>query len=76
MNRSLTAMVIHIGKKGVNEQVIEEIKRQLKNNEIIKLRFARNIADEKKTYIDKITENTRSKLVDLRGNVAVIYKKK
>lgn len=76
MNRSLTAMVIHIGKKGVNEQVIEEIKRQLKNNEIIKLRFAKNIADEKKTYIDKITENTRSKLVDLRGNVAVIYKKK
>lgn len=76
MNRALDAMTINIGKAGVNDNVIEEIKRQLKANEIVKLKFAKNIARDKDTYIDEILEKTRAKLVDVRGHVAVIYKKK
>lgn len=76
MNRSLSAMTLNIGKAGINENVIEEIKRQLKSREIVKLRFAKGIADEKESHIDNIITETRSKLIDLRGNVAVIYKKK
>ena len=76
MNRALNAMTINIGKLGVNDNVIEEIKRQLKANEIVKLKFAKNIARDKDTYIDEIVSKTRSKLVDVRGHVAVIYKKK
>lgn len=76
MNRALNSMTINIGKAGINENVIEEIKRQLKANEIVKLRFAKNIANQKEDYLAVIVEKTRSKLVDLRGNVAVIYKKK
>ena len=76
MNRALDAMTINIGKAGVNDNVIEEIKRQLKANEIVKLKFAKNIARDKDTYIDEIVSKTRSKLVDVRGHVAVIYKKK
>ena len=76
MNRALNAMTINIGKAGINDNVIEEIKRQLKANEIVKLKFAKNIARDKDTYIDEIVSKTRSKLVDVRGHVAVIYKKK
>ncbi len=76
MNRALNAMTINIGKAGVNDNVIEEIKRQLKANEIVKLKFAKNIARDKDKYIDEILEKTRAKLVDVRGHVAVIYKKK
>lgn len=76
MNRALNSMTINIGKAGINENVIEEIKRQLKANEIVKLRFAKNIANQKEDYLAVIVEKTESKLVDLRGNVAVIYKKK
>lgn len=43
MNRALNSMTINIGKAGINENVIEEIKRQLKANEIVKLRFAKKI---------------------------------
>ena len=39
MNRALSAMTINIGKAGVNDNVIEEIKRQLKANEIVKLKL-------------------------------------
>ena len=76
MNRALNAMTINIGKSGVNDNVIEEIKRQLKANEIVKLKFAKNIARNKDDYIDEIVSKTRAKLIDVRGHVAVIYKKK
>ncbi|WP_407391547.1 YhbY family RNA-binding protein [Methanobrevibacter sp.] len=76
MNRALSAMTINIGKSGVNENVIEEIKRQLKANEIVKLKFAKNIARDKDKYIDDIVTQTKAKLIDVRGHVAVIYKKK
>ena len=76
MNRALDAMTINIGKSGVNDNVIEEIKRQLKANEIVKLKFAKNIARDKDKYIDEIVSKTKAKLIDVRGHVAVIYKKK
>ncbi len=76
MNRALNAMTINIGKATVNDNVIEEIKRQLKANEIVKLKFAKNIARDKDDYINDIVQKTRAKLVDVRGNVAVIYKRK
>ena len=76
MNRALGAMTMNIGKAGVNDNVIEEIKRQLKANEIVKLKFAKNIAKNKDDYVEDITKKTRAKLIDLRGNVAIIYKKK
>ena len=76
MNRALSAMTINIGKNGLNENVIEEIKRQLEANELVKLKFAKNIARDKDKYIDEIVSKTRAKLIDVRGHVAVIYKKK
>ena len=51
MNEARSAMTINIGKAGVNDNVIEEIKRQLKSNPIIKLRFAKNVARNKKMPI-------------------------
>ena len=72
MNQARSAMTINVGKAGVNDNVIEEIKRQLKANQIVKLRFAKSIARNKDDLISNIVENTRSQLIDVRGNVAVI----
>ena len=76
MTRALSAMTINIGKNGLNDNVIEEIKRQLEANELVKLKFAKNIARDKDKFIDDIVSQTRAKLIDVRGHVAVIYKKK
>ncbi len=76
MNRSLSTITINIGKSGINENVIEEIKRQLKAHEVIKLKFAKNISSNKQDYINNIIQKSNSKLIDLRGNVAVIFKRK
>jgi RNA-binding protein len=76
MNRSLSTITINIGKSGINDNVIEEIKRQLKENEVVKIRFSKGISEEKQNYITEIIEKSNSKLIDFRGNVAVIFKKK
>ena len=44
-------------------------------NPIIKLRFAKNVARDKDDLINSIVEGTKAQLIDVRGNVAVIYKK-
>ena len=56
--------------------VIEEIKRQLKENEVVKIRFSKGISEEKQNYITEIIEKSNSKLIDFRGNVAVIFKQR
>ena len=76
MNRSLSTITINIGKSGINEKVIDEIKRQLKDREVVKIRFSKGISPQKQNYISEIMEKSNSKLVDFRGNVAVLFKKK
>lgn len=76
MRRALSTVTIKIGKSGVNENVMDEINRQLKDREILKVKFSKVISSQKQNYINKIIEKSNSKLVDLRGNVAVIFKKK
>ena len=76
MNRSLSTITINIGKSGVNEIVIEEIKRQLKDKEVVKIKFLKGISFWKQNYIKKIIKKSNSELVDFRGNVAVIFKKR
>lgn len=73
MRNSLNAVEINIGKNGVNENVIEEIKRQLKNEEIVKIRFTRSVSFNKDEFLENIVAETKAKLVDVRGNVAVLY---
>lgn len=76
MNRALNAMTINIGKAGLNENVLEEIKRQFESNEVLRVKFAKNVAKDKDAYIDEIKDATRCQLVDVRGHVAVLYKRK
>ncbi len=76
MNRSLSTITINIGKSGINESVINEIKRQLKDREVVKIRFSKGISPQKQNYISEIKEKSNSKLIDFRGNVAVLFKKK
>lgn len=76
MNRSLSTITVNIGKSGINESVVDEIKRQLKDREVVKIRFSKGISPQKQNYINQITEKSNSKLIDFRGNVAVLFKKK
>ncbi|MHA1950478.1 MAG: YhbY family RNA-binding protein [Candidatus Thorarchaeota archaeon] len=65
-----------IGKGGVSDNVIEEVKRLLKKHRYMKVRILRNaIGDTNKTELVKLLcQKTGARLDGMRGNTAVIYK--
>jgi RNA-binding protein len=69
--------VIRIGKNGLTEGAIAEIKKLLKKYKLIKIKMLKGFAMDKnkKTVAREIAEKTDSELVQQVGFVVVLYKK-
>ena len=67
-SKSLTPAV-QIGKAGVNESIITEVKRQLQQKKMIKVKLLRSaIEDKDKKKIAKdLAKKTNSEIIDLIG---------
>ncbi len=74
--RALPA-IIQVGKAGLTEAVIEEIKVQLKNKKLVKVKFLRSaIKDEdKKELFKELADKTKSEIIHQVGFVVALYKK-
>jgi RNA-binding protein len=68
--------VIRIGKSGLTENAVKEIKKQLKKKKLIKIKFLRNFISDKnkKQVANDVAEKTESILIDLIGFVVVLWK--
>ena len=68
--------VIRIGKNGLTENTIKEIKKQLNKKKLIKVKLLRAFINDKdkKLVANKIAEETNSRIIDLVGFVIVLYK--
>jgi RNA-binding protein len=69
--------VLRIGKNGITDSLIVELKKHLKKKKLIKIKIlksARGMAD-KKAFVNEIAQKTESELVELIGYVFVLYKK-
>ncbi len=69
--------LINIGKSGVTESVIEEIRKQLKDRKLVKIRVLRN-ADESedlKGTAQELAETCSAELIDVRGKTIVLYRR-
>ena len=68
--------VIRIGKNGLTESTIKEIKKQLNKKKLIKVKLLRAfISDKNKKEVAKeIAEKTSSQLIYIVGFVVVLYK--
>ncbi|MHA1146379.1 MAG: YhbY family RNA-binding protein [Candidatus Helarchaeota archaeon] len=71
--------ILSIGKNGINEGLIKEIKIQLKKNKLIKIKIHKSILEnpesDRVALAEKITSKTNSTLYETRGNTFIIYKK-
>ncbi|MGM5485130.1 MAG: YhbY family RNA-binding protein [Nanobdellota archaeon] len=67
-------MIIRIGKNGMTEAVIEEIKLQLKKKNEVKVKFLKSYIDDKdrKAEAERLAEFADARLKELKGNVAII----
>ena len=64
--------VIQVGKAGVEEPQIMSIKRALHEHELIKIKFL-DYKDHKQEISENIARATGSEVVDIIGNVLILY---
>jgi RNA-binding protein len=65
--------VIMIGQNGLTQNVIDEMLLTMEKHELLKLKV-RVEKDEKQSTIDKILEVSKAEIIQVVGNVVVIYK--
>ena len=72
----LIPVTIHIGKSGLTEFVIDEIKTQLKKKKLIKIKFLSSLMkkEDKKKLFNELAEKTDSEVISCVGFVIVLYK--
>jgi RNA-binding protein len=68
--------ILNIGKSGINDSVIEELKKQIKANRLVKVKVLKSAETEKdlKTISEELAEATKSTLIELRGRTIVLYR--
>ncbi len=70
--------LVHIGKAGLSQNVIEEIIKQLKVHHLIKVKFLKNFMDDtaktKREIGEELAVKTNSTLICMVGNTIVMYK--
>jgi len=65
--------LVIVGAKGVTGQLIASVDLALTDHELIKVKFG-DFKESKKEISEEIANATRSELVGLIGNVAILYR--
>ncbi|MDP6775951.1 MAG: ribosome assembly RNA-binding protein YhbY [Candidatus Latescibacteria bacterium] len=65
--------VVHVGRDGVTEGLVEAVDQALGAHELIKVRFLEH-KTEKKALHQEIAQKTRSHPVGMVGHVAILYR--
>jgi RNA-binding protein len=68
--------IVHIGDKGLTDQVIAEIDRSLKAHELIKVRASGGEREQRDIWLETICERLQAHPVQQIGKVFVIYREK
>lgn len=67
--------IIRIGKKGVNQLQILEIRKLLKKKRVVKIKVLKSADLSKKDkIIEEVIQKTESQLINKIGNAFTIYK--
>jgi RNA-binding protein len=65
--------LVHVGKNGVTEGVIDDADRALRDHELVKIRFL-NYKEQRKELSEIIAGETRSGIVEIIGNTLLLYR--
>lgn len=66
--------IFQVGKGGVNENMIRQISDVLEARELIKVSVLQNCEEDKDTVAEKLTKGSQAELVQIIGNIIVLYK--
>ncbi len=65
--------VVYIGKQGITDSLIQAAARALADHELIKIKFI-DFKDEKRSLVEEVVSRTDAALVQIIGNVAVVFR--
>lgn len=66
--------IFQVGKGGVNQNMVVQINEALEARELIKISVLQNCLDDKHYVAEEIVNQTRSFLVQVIGNMIILYK--
>ena len=66
--------IFQVGKGGVNDQMLRQLRDALEARELIKVRILDNCEDEKNEVAESLATGTGAELVQLIGLTVVLYK--
>lgn len=69
---------IHVGKEGFTEQSAKEIDKQLDQNKMVKVKILKSAlqTEPAKVIATKAAEQTGASLVEVRGHVFILYRRR
>ena len=65
--------VVLVGQKGITDTLLQAVHKALEDHELIKVKFI-DFKDEKIDLTDRIVQGTNSILVNVIGNIAILYR--
>lgn len=66
---------INIGKSGVTDNMIAEIKKQLQRHDIVRVKLLPAAGEERKALMERIAHETKAKVISSVGFVMVLSRK-
>ena len=66
--------IIHIGKNGITDATVEELKKQIKANRLVKVKMLKSSGVDNKTLAQQLADATKATLIEVRGSTAVLYR--
>jgi RNA-binding protein len=63
---------VHIGKDGLTENVVTELKNQIKINRVVKVKVLPSSADKKREIAEELAERSGTMLVEIRGSTILL----
>lgn len=69
---------VHVGKKQISRELIGEIKKQLDNREVVKVKILKSALEDTtaEELASAIAKETDAEMVEVRGHTFLLYKHK
>lgn len=67
--------VVHVGKAGLSDAVVEQVREQIKAHELIKIRFAKECETDPEQASEPLETQVPCQVVQKAGRVLTVYKR-
>ncbi|AOL16946.1 RNA-binding protein [Sulfolobus sp. A20] len=65
---------VRIGKNGLSENILNEIKRRLEYHKVVKVKIGYNIEEDRREFAKKVASLVGAKLIEVRGYTFILAK--